>query len=1412
MNAYPNQSSRNFWLPIAVCLALANFTASAVDRTWSGATASYTNTTWTGGIVPVAADNAINNNGSNNVVLINATDPNWTVNDIRAGNAASTSGSFLQNGATVTLQGGWFRMGVAAGAVGFYTLSNGTVNVTATSSQFTIGEAAGAFATLNVAGGTVNKSGGSVFWVGKAGSGVVNLSGTGSIISANNIEIGDRGSGTGSVGTFNQSGGTNTCAGEIWIGNGTGGTGTAGTYNLSSNGVLNANSWLAVGRNSATGVLNISGNAILKKGGAGNHITLAGIGTAQSGTINQTGGYVTNEANQTWIGETGIGIYNMSGGVASLGIVHIGQTATPTGTLNLNGGTMGVTEITSLGGNSTMNFNGGTLFARASNTNFLRGLLFANVQAGGVILDSQNFDVTIAQNLVDVGGGSLTKLGSGALYLTGANTYAGGTRVNGGRLVVTTTAAVAGGSYTVTNGSSFGVRVPSLNAQASLASLTLHAPTATLEFDLGNFGNPTVAPITLTGALSVNGTVSVNIADTLPAIGEVPLVQYTTTNGAGSFVLGTLPIGVQGYLTNSTVTYPSTLVLVITSAGSPRWNGILPDLATINGNWDVDVTTNWIEQSTLGFTKFRTGTPALFDDNAVGTTTVSIVSNVNPGAVSFANSSLPYTLTGPNKISGGSTFTKSGTGVLTNYANNNDYTGPTLLFGGTVSVTNLANGGLASPLGASSANSSNLILANATLNYSGPALTINRGYTVRTTNSSLDLSGALTLSGQAAADVGGGFVKRGVGQLTYTGSVTNQIGNGAFPAYQIAAGTVMFDGSAGGQVITNNGELWVGGTTTSGASLIVSNTALAMNNWLAVGRGNGSIGNVCTVDVFNSTVAVANISLGYDGGLAGNLNTQVMNVNNSTVANAGNFFIGESGGSTTTVSFNNSASTCTTLDVGMNGTAVATLNLNNSSNTCASLFVGLNGTSVGTVNVTNSTILCATLVVATNSTSTGTVNQASGYVGRSAGGGDWRIAGNGGGVLAVGTYNFSGGTFEPNGNFQIGSGGLGTWNQTGGTMNENSGFPVVGRYVGSTGVANISGGSFNQNGAGQLLIIGEQGTGTMTISSSATVNCAGGVSLSHTLTGTGTLNLNGGTLTTRIFQSPGNGVGGSGTLNLNGGLLVASTNAALNFMSNLTSANVLAGGANVDSGTNVIGIVQPLLNSGGNGGLTKLGAGTLYLNGANTYTGLTTVSNGTLGGIGSITGPVLVTAAGTLAPGASIGTLTINSNLTINGNLAIEVNTTLAPQSNDVTIVTGTLINTGTGFVTLTNLGTNALLVGDTFTLFNQPIVGGAALTVVGGGVNWTNNLAFNGSITVIAPPPTVSTNPVTLTNVFGGGNLNLTWPTDHVGWRLEVQTNTRALGLSTNWFTWPDAATTNAVTIPVNVTGPTVFFRLVYP
>jgi autotransporter-associated beta strand protein len=377
---------------------------------------------------------------------------------------------------------------------------------------------------------------------------------------------------------------------------------------------------------------------------------------------------------------------------------------------------------------------------------------------------------------------------------------------------------------------------------------------------------------------------------------------------------------------------------------------------------------------------------------------------------------------------------------------------------------------------------------------------------------------------------------------------------------------------------------------------------------------------------------------------------------------------------------------------------------------------------------------------------------------------------------------------------------------------------------------NVSGGVFSQTLSGNLLLIGEAGTGTLNISGTGVVNVLGALSIGQESTGNGTVNLDGGRLAVGRMQSPGSSSGGSGTFNFNGGVLAAIGN-SVNFMTGLTAANVQAGGAIIDSANYTITIAQPLLAGTTSGGLVKLGTGSLILSGANTFTGATIVSNGTLfvngalpgtvavrsgaavAGTGTIAGAVTVQAGGILSAGASIGTLTLGATPTLGGTVLAEVDRNNGTPLADRIVVTGNPLVYG-GTLAITNTGA-PLQVGDTFTLFNATGYSGTFTLVSqtpGQEVVWnTSSLAQNGTITVSS----VSSKPVTGTNIVAvvtGGKIDISWPTDYTGWMLQAQTNGLSVGLTNNWAEVPNSTTTNRVILDVDKTKGAVFFRMVSP
>ena len=63
-----------------------------------------------------------------------------------------------------------------------------------------------------------------------------------------------------------------------------------------------------------------------------------------------------------------------------------------------------------------------------------------------------------------------------------------------------------------------------------------------------------------------------------------------------------------------------------------------------------------------------------------------------------------------------------------------------------------------------------------------------------------------------------------------------------------------------------------------------------------------------------------------------------------------------------------------------------------------------------------------------------------------------------------------------------------------------------------------------------------------------------------------------------------------------------------------------------------------------------------------------------------------------------------------------------------------------------------------------------------------------------------------------GNGQLELSWPQDHLGWRLQIQTNDLSKGLGTNWVTVPNSTNVCQTNVTVNPTNGSVFLRMVYP
>ena len=645
-------------------------------------------------------------------------------------------------------------------------------------------------------------------------------------------------------------------------------------------------------------------------------------------------------------------------------------------------------------------------------------------------------------------------------------------------------------------------------------------------------------------------------------------------------------------------------------------------------------------------------------------------------------------------------------------------------------------------------------------------------------NTSLIFAGTNTVSGNQLFTIGDGAtaatLELGGGNYSFANGVSNSA-SGALRGSGVVTGNIV--NVLGGTITATNGELRLTGVLSgAGTNLAGSTGTLTLNNantftgLTAINGGQLAVGNVNAVQ--NSTVSntTANNGIAFTvtsanfGGLAGTGNFALTNgaigvalsvgANNANTTYSGglsgNGSLAKTGTGTLILSGADSYTGGTVIQSG-------TLKLNS-----AGAFPGSALTVNGGIFDQNGNAITVTTLTGTGGTITNaglTVNSGGSFAGIIAGTG--ALTNNGGVLILSGNDTYTGGTVIQSGTLKLNSAGAFPGNAltvNGGIFDQNGNAITVTTLTGTGGTITNAGLMVNNGGNFAGVIAG---TGALT-------NNGGVLILSGTNTYTGGTVIQSGTLQLNVARAlPANTavtVAGSGTLSvqqawqnggtitLAGGVLAGSTvtNAALITGNGLISAALANNG--LLRATN--GTLTVTGNFSGTGTNFVGSTGTLTLNSANTFTGLTAIDGGQL-----VVGNVNAVQFGTISNTTATSGIAFAVNRANFGGLAGTGDFELANGAAGVALSVGannidstysgvlsgngSLTKTGTGTLmlsgindysggTVVNVGTLAVQENSAFgsgTITNTATVelnGSAPLTVA-------NNLVLNNGTVVVA-------------------------------------------------------------------------------
>ena len=1118
-----------------------------------------------------------------------------------------------------------------------------------------------------------------------------------------------------------------------------------------------------IGSAAGTGPLVIGIPALAANGNTAGLLPGTGSGTANITPVYATGTVKLNNTTGNFyydgVNIVGGATLNINGIYALGGADYLGGVTFTSGTLQYaTGALLGGADI-SYGGT------GGTVPQTVS-------------ILGNATIDINGQTVTYAGSIGNGGGGQLTVTNSGSgggLFLNGGSTYTGGTIVNNGG---TFGGSGIAGNVTVNSG---GKTSPSGAAGVTntISGNLTYNTGAQANFNLGGTynggGNDEIILSGTNSTLTCGGvSVGINCGTSLDLTHDYVLFNLTGTSASisGSFNatpiwLATTPTGAANYqliktgnqvllhyagstpptISSATAT-PSTvarnqttLISVTTTANVGSINNVTVNLNAIGGVSSLPL---YLSATPNVYTNTIT-IPAT---SALGTTNLVVTAIDTSSNSASANISLTVNSTTEtwNGLGGG------------NWSDNADWVstyapglfGDALVFAGTSGLTSTMNysysiTGLTFTNGAGSFN----------IDTSGGTLTVtangvvNNSTNAQTLNVPVVLTNAVqTLSAAAGNLTLGQSVNSSGNLLTVADGGFNTTVNGAIVG-------------SGGLTKTGSGILTLGGMNSYNGTTTVNGGAVVVNG--VISNGVASTSAIIVGNNAGNTTMTVNAGGSIFTGSATAASPFI-------IGNAiGNAILNISGG---------------TVDADMvNNPAVSLGNVSGASGflfmTSGNLECGSGEFHIGQVNGGYGAFDLSGGVV-----TIGDVNAGDAY---------FVVGGAFGASASQGIFNMSGGTFNDNAQeFSIAniSGSVGVANLSGGTVNDNKGLHVGDR---GTGTLNVSG-SAVVNLAGSALQYGISGAGV-----AGTVNLLGGTVTANNVAKVGNntslLNFNGGTLvasaTTATFMqgltavniytggaiiddggnaitiaqpllspagsgvntipvtsggagyldtpivsiSGGGGTGASAVANISGGAVTGITIESPGTGYTSAPTVTLFGGGYSSAATPGTATLAPNVS----GGLMKQGAGTLTLNGANTYTNLTTVNAGTLA-LGSTS--TSLTAGYGMTNGATLDVsafgpfiLSTNQSLsgsgTINGSIATSSGVNIYPATALPTAGTvGTL--TFNNDLDLSGGGTCYFDITNSASSGNDQITVGGTLTV-NGGVIHINALSGSSPLDVTA-------------------------------------------------------------------------------